>query len=131
MSRQRGFARERAIKEQLEADQWFVIRAAGSLGLADLVALRRFAAKVDGATEAWFIEVKSTAGGPYERFGPAARQALIDAANKAGGLAWLVWWPPRRPQVWIPASEWPTPRTNGVTDAAVTGGTDDTSGRGE
>lgn len=75
-------------------------RAAGSLGDADLVALR-------AGSRPMLVEVKSTAGGPYERFGPADRAALLFAARLAGADAVLVWWPPRGQIRFIPSSEWP------------------------
>jgi Holliday junction resolvase len=97
---QRGHNRERQVKALLEDEGFWVARAAGSLGDADLVALKV------GHTPR-LIEVKSTAGGPYERFGPADRQRLFAAANVAGAIAWLAWWPPRKPLRWIAASDWP------------------------
>lgn len=96
----RGHDRERAVKRDLEARGWWVARAAGSLGDADLVALRP-------GLPARLVEVKSTAGGPYERFGPAQRTDLSTAARRAGAEAWLVWWPPRRQPVWVAEDEWP------------------------
>lgn len=97
----RGHDRERQVKALLESDDWFVTRAAGSLGDVDLVALK------DGRRPR-LIEVKSTAGGPYERFGPAARADLRFAAKVAGAVAELCWWPPRGKPRWIPAEEWPS-----------------------
>jgi hypothetical protein len=60
--------------------------------------------------EAMLIEVKSTAGGPYERFGPLDRQVLLEAAERHGASAWLYWWPPRKDLQRIPSSEWPEPK---------------------
>jgi Holliday junction resolvase len=96
----RGHDRERQVKRLLEGEDWFVARAAGSLGDADLVALK------DGKRPR-LIEVKSTAGGPYEHFGPKDRSDLAWAAGLAGADAWLAWWPPRGTLRWIPATEWP------------------------
>jgi Holliday junction resolvase len=96
----RGHDRERRVRAWLEARDWFVCRAAGSLGDVDLVALR------DGYTPL-LIEVKSTAGGPYEHFGPADRACLLKAAELAGANATLAWWPPRGQLRWIPSDEWP------------------------
>lgn len=96
----RGHDRERAVKALMQAEDWWVSRAAGSLGDADLVALRA------GRTPR-LVEVKSTAGGPYERFGPKDRADLLFAATLAGAEAWLCWWPPRCTPRWIPSDEWP------------------------
>jgi Holliday junction resolvase len=97
----RGHDRERQVKRLLEEDDWFVARAAGSLGDVDLVALK------DGKVPR-LIEVKSTAQGPYERFGPKDRADLLAAAEIAGGVPVLCWWPPRAKPRWIHADEWPS-----------------------
>jgi Holliday junction resolvase len=96
----RGHNRERQVKDLLLSEDWWVARAAGSLGDADLVALRY-------GSRPRLIEVKSTAGGPYERFGPAERHRLSFAAKLADADALLAWWPPRGKLRWIPESEWP------------------------
>lgn len=100
MSASRGIDRERRVKALLEGEDWFVARAAGSLGDADLVALK------DGRRPR-LIEVKSSAKGPYEHFGPKQRDELRFAARVAGADAYLVWWPPHGRPHWIPANEWP------------------------
>jgi Holliday junction resolvase len=114
----RGHDRERAVGDLLEDWGWVVVRAAGSFGVADLVAC------VDGFAHhpLWpadsphhydrltmFVEVKSTAGGPYERFGPVERLRLFQAAAKAGAEPLLAWWPPGRGRrcEWIGSHEWP------------------------
>lgn len=107
MSR-RGHNRERQVRLLLEAEDWFVIRAAGSLGDADLVALK------DGHRPR-LIEVKSTIG-PYSHFGPRDRSELSFAARLAGGVAELAWWPSRGRLRWIPEDEWPV--SNGFEKAA-------------
>lgn len=99
----RGHDRERAVRRLLEAEDWWVARAAGSLGDADLIALK------DGRRPR-LIEVKSTAGGPYERFTPSRRAELRLAATIAGADALLCWWPPRGKPTWLPAESWPLPR---------------------
>jgi len=96
----RGHQRERAVKLHLQERDWWVSRAAGSLGDADLVALK-------AGKRPMLIEVKSTAGGPYERFGPADRARLLFAADLADADAVLAWWPPRGKLRFIPAKEWP------------------------
>ena len=103
MSSRRGHDRERALVRLLREDPdgpWVALRAPASLGVADVVAVR--------AGEIRLIEVKSTsAPSPFSGFGPADRRALLDAAEIAGGQAFLVWWPPRRGPRWIPPDEWP------------------------
>jgi Holliday junction resolvase len=96
----RGHDRERQVKRLLEDDDWVVTRAAGSLGNADLIALK-------AGHRPRFVEVKSTAGGPYERFGPAARAELRFAAKLADADAYLCWYPPRGKPTWIPSTAWP------------------------
>lgn len=95
-----GHARERQVRERLQEDGWVVVRAAGSLGVADLVALKA------GMTP-MVIEVKSTAAGPYKHFGPVDRAMLISAALQAGAEAWLCWWPPRGEPRWLGTFDWP------------------------
>lgn len=106
----RGIARERQLRHELEADGFLVVRAAGSLGIADLIALR-------AGDKPWLIEVKTDGKGPFDHFRPERRAALSVAAERAGGTAWLVWWPPRRKQVWMPESTWPEPRAEGMAEA--------------
>jgi Holliday junction resolvase len=96
----RGHDRERQIKALLEKEDWLVTRAAGSLGVADLVALK-------AGRRPLLVECKSTAGGPYERFQPADRLQMLLAASIAGADATLCWWPPRGKPTWIPADSWP------------------------
>lgn len=95
------------MQRHLERDGWLVTRAAGSLGIFDLVALKA------GETPK-LIEVKSTSGGPFERFGPGERERALTAALGAGGTVELWWWPKAKPgetleqalRVILP-SEWP------------------------
>lgn len=63
---------ERSTKAALAAHEWFVIRAAGSLGAADVVALRARSAPL-------LIACKTNGKLPR-----AEREQLIDAARKAG-----------------------------------------------
>jgi Holliday junction resolvase len=96
----RGIHRERQVRDTLEDDDWVVIRAAGSLGFCDLIALK------DGHFSR-FIEVKATHRGPYHGFPPAKRADLKAVATRAGALAQLAWWPPRGKLHWVDSSEWP------------------------
>lgn len=99
----RGHDRERAVRHYLIGRDWLAFRAPASLGVADVVALR-------AGSRPLLIEVKSTAGGPYEHFSPKDRADLRFAAELAGATAWLVWWPPRGQMHWIRSSEWNFPR---------------------
>jgi Holliday junction resolvase len=98
--RRRGTQRERAVRDYLASRDWLAFRAPASLGVADVVALR------DGSRPR-LIEVKSTAQGPYESFGPAARHTLRLAAELAGADAFLAWWPKNGELHWLHSTEWP------------------------
>lgn len=97
----RGHDRERAVRRELEAQGCWTCRAAGSLGDADIVALRRNKPPL-------LIEVKSTKAGPFHSFGPRDRRELLEAAERAGADCVLAWWPPRQPLQWIRPEEWPS-----------------------
>lgn len=103
----RGRQRERDLKRHLESPEggeYFVIKAGGSLGDADLIALK-------AGERGKMIEVKSTAGGPYERFGPKDREDLLIASRKAGLEPFLVWHPPRKEAVWLNYTQWPNSKS--------------------
>jgi Holliday junction resolvase len=95
----RGHDRERRVVDYLNERDWLAFRAPGSLGVADVVALRV------GHTP-MLIEVKSTIS-PYSHFLPAHRERLSFAAKLAGADAFLAWWPSRGKLRWIPEYEWP------------------------
>lgn len=105
-----GHQRERQVKKLLEEEGWFVIRAPASLGVADLVAIRNQAhyPRLLLRPEVRFIECKANEkGGPYMNFRPEDRQALLDAAEKAGARAELAFWPKRGNLTWIGSEAWP------------------------
>lgn len=99
----RGINRERQVRRLLEADGYWTCRAAGSLGDADVIALKPDVPPL-------MVEVKSTAGGPWEHFGPADRAELLAAAERAGARAVLCWWPPFKEMRFIYPDEWPEAR---------------------
>lgn len=96
----RGTRRERAVRDWLAVRDWIAFRAPASLGRVDVVALR-------AGSRPRLVEVKSTAGGPYERFGPADRERLRGAARLAGADALLAWWPSRGELRCTAEWEWP------------------------
>lgn len=96
----RGIQRERQVKAVLEAEGWWTMRAAASLGSVDVVALK-------AGHSPRFIEVKSTAQGPWERFGPRDRADLLTAAGQAGAVPELAYWPPRGKLEFIDTDRWP------------------------
>lgn len=101
----RGHDRERAVKALLLEEDWWVCRAAGSLGDADLVALKP-------GRRPLLVEVKASSmtRGPFADFGPKDRLDLKFAGALAGADVTLCWWPPRGKPRWIPVSEWPEAR---------------------
>ena len=108
MSSRRGNGRENRVRDLMADQGWFAMCGRASAGPADVLAVK------DGERPR-LIQVKSTAGGPYERFGPAERRELVEAAVTAGGIAVLAWWPPRaRAPRWIRWHDWPPPKTEKV-----------------
>lgn len=104
----RGTSRERQVKHWLEDRDWIVFRAAGSLGEADLVALK-------AGHRPRLVQVKATSrGGPFQAFGPRERAALLLAAEISGADAYLVWYPPRGKMNWFHSDEWPQPKQDVV-----------------
>lgn len=95
-----GTQRERAVRDLLKERGWLAFRAPASLGVADVVALK-------AGHIARLIEVKSSAQGPYEHFGPGDRNRLSMAAELAGAEALLAWWPARGVLRWYYESDWP------------------------
>jgi Holliday junction resolvase len=100
-SKRKGAHKERQSKQLLEADGWHVTKAGGSLGVADLVALK------DGERPL-LVQVKATAGGPFAHFGPGERGELLSVARGAGAVPVLAWWKPRaREHKLIESYDWP------------------------
>jgi len=95
-----GHARERQVVALLRDEDWIAFRAPGSLGCADVIALK------DGKRPR-MIEVKATAAGPYAGFLPADRRKLAATAELAGASPELCWWPKRGKPTWIAEEEWP------------------------
>jgi hypothetical protein len=117
-----GNTRELRVMDMLAEEGWLCASRRHIGGAGDVLAIRSYvdigSAKGEGI-DARLIEVKSTAGGPWERFGPADRQALVETAEEHGAEAWLYWWPPRGKLQRIPASGWPISRVK--TQAQIEG----------
>jgi Holliday junction resolvase len=99
----RGSDRERQVMANLRDDGWVVYRAAGSHGCADLVALKR-------ERKPLLVQVKCSAQGPFEHFGPEERRLLVEQAEVAGADAFLCWWPSRKKPQWLHSDVWPAGR---------------------
>jgi Holliday junction resolvase len=97
----RGIQRERQVRKVLEAEGWWTSRAAGSLGDADVIAGK-------AGSNPRLIEVKSTAGGPFEHFRPKDRAELLEAGKLTGFDVELAWWPPYGKLQFIGPKDWPT-----------------------
>lgn len=102
----RGHDRERQVRKVLEEQGWWVGRCAGSLGDADLVALRAEYRDDETISEARLIEVKSSPY-PFAHFGPQDRAELLEAAQIAGAEPVLAHWPPRGKLRFIYVEDWP------------------------
>ena len=95
-----GHQRERQVAAKLTADNWYVMRAAGSKGEADLIALK-------AGRQPMMLQVKGVAAGPFSGFPPAERAALLDAARQAGAIPYLIHWPKHGKERWLGVDEWP------------------------
>ena len=73
-NKRNGAIRERRVKELLEDDGYFVVRSAGSLGIADLVALK--------PGQVLLVQAKSEA-----YLGPAEWNDLYFVAQTVGAIA--------------------------------------------
>lgn len=89
----RGSAFERQVKERFEAAGWYVTRAAGSHGCADLLAIEPVAPWPDGrGGEIAFVQAKL--GGPG-RLSPAEWDELFSTAMRYGGVPLIAHRPKR------------------------------------
>lgn len=99
-SKAKGSAKERASKALLAADGWMVTKAGGSLGAADLVALKV-------GERPLLVQVKASAN-PFKNFGPGERGELLEVAKRAGAVPLLAWWKPRASEHrLIESYDWP------------------------
>ncbi|CAN5869395.1 hypothetical protein BH24ACT15_BH24ACT15_29870 [soil metagenome] len=100
MPNEKGSRKERQTKALYVEAGYYVSKAGGSLGAADLVCLKAGEPPV-------LAQVKATAAGPWSHFGPAERAELVEVAAKAGAVAVLVWWAQRKPPQYIAPADWP------------------------
>lgn len=97
----RGRDRELRVADLLRGLGYIAYRLAW--GQADVIGLRAGARPL-------LVQVKSTAGGPFERFGPAARKELLAEAFTAGADCTLAWWPKGAQLEWVEPEDWPRNR---------------------
>ncbi len=103
----RGIARERQVRKLMESQGYWTARAAGSLGDADIIAVK---ARPGGGSSVVLVEVKTDVRGPFAHFSPAHRDELISAAVRSGARPVLCWWPARKQPQWIEVRDWPATR---------------------
>lgn len=96
-----GRRRELKVRDERRAAGWVCHRL--HEGPADLVAF-------SAGERPQLIQVKATAGGPFEHFRPAERAELELEAELAGADALLAFWPPRGRLRYYRSHEWPRPR---------------------
>ncbi len=101
-ARNRGAQRERAVRDWLTERDWVVIHTRPGTNFCDVVALKL-------GKRPMFVEVKSTAGGPWHGFLPKDRDDLLAVAKLAGADAYLAWWPKGGQLRWFHSDEWPKP----------------------
>lgn len=115
-----GTNRELKVMDLLASEGWLCASRRHIGGAGDVLATRRWRYETQPGVwiptvtgcESMLIEVKSTAGGPWERFGPADRQALVDTAERHGADPWLYYWPARGQLRRISGSEFPINQRN-------------------
>ena len=117
-----GNARELKVMAVLASEGWLCASRRHIGGAGDILAARQDRIIMHpgdpsetgaGATlvhRLLLIEVKSTTRNPWNDFGPADRQALVETAEKHGAVPWLYWWPPRGKLLRIPAEDFPADR---------------------
>jgi Holliday junction resolvase len=86
-AKRKGSRFELKSKALLLEDGWMVTKAGGSLGAADLVALK-------AGERPLLVQVKATAAGPFSGFGPSERAELLAVAKASGAVPVLAWWKP-------------------------------------
>lgn len=96
-----GTLREHKVRDWFLERDWWVCRAAGSMGDADLVVMK------DGHRPK-MVEVKGNAGSPYMHFRAKDRAEILFAARLAGADAVLAHWPPRGKLRFYEPEEWPS-----------------------
>jgi Holliday junction resolvase len=109
-----GNARELAVMKVLADEGWLCASRRHIGGAGDILAVLGPPTVSPRKRQPWaamLIEVKSTARNPWNDFGPADRQAMVETAAKHGVEPVLAWWPPRGKLRWLRPSEWPTTRS--------------------
>jgi Holliday junction resolvase len=122
-----GTKRELQVVKQYRDDGWVAFRTPASFGVCDVVAMKRQAIVSDSylhpvtserirllgpltLAAVHMVEVKANHGGPFMNFRQPEREALREAAARAGAQAILCHWPPGGERRDIPSDEWPESR---------------------
>ncbi len=95
-----GAALERRVAHEYEDRGYDVTRVAGSHSPKDLVCCK-------AGYPTLYVQVKGDKGSAFANFGPAARLALIELAERAGAEPLLVWRTPQHNLRFLPPVMWP------------------------
>jgi hypothetical protein len=110
----RGDQRDVKVRQYLEKLGFTLGSRRKIPGPGDLLAIR-VRDDYSGHVEVLLVEVKSTAQGPWEHFGPSERLALAEAAQDVNSVGAVAWWPSRGPLSWFvvvdeePGTPWSGP----------------------
>ncbi len=112
--KRKGTRRERDLVEALSEDGWVTFRTPGSLGPADVIALR-------AGNRPMLVQVKAgKAASWWGRFPPHERTALANTARKAGADAYACFWRDgEKSPLMISEADWPPPSKRGTPDYLV------------
>lgn len=94
-----GHQRERAVGAHLRKQGWLLGSRRHEPGPGDWLAYKLHTAML--------VEVKSTAGGPWETYGPKERAELDAEAIRVAAIPVIAYWPARGGLRMIFRSDWP------------------------
>ena len=111
-ARRRGLAFEVEVANLMRRDGLYIVGSLrNSAGGGDLIAARCAIPGTHPKLDLGrlvLVECKTTAGGPFERFGVLERKAMLVKAGRAGARAWLAYRPLGMTEIrWLAAEQWP------------------------